>query len=717
MAANSFFTANLVSFRKITVLIFSPLPTSHDIKFYFSSDLRKPMPLHIQRHVSTNQISLYDLELPFDFPFGERCFVTTEMFGSIAINVNNTPTFPGFDEMFNYDGDDLGANYTKERTSFAVWAPISTSSFLKLENENGVFEFISMTREEKGVFRVTVEGDLLNRRYHYVVLNSGVPAEVNDPYGKGVSLNSEWSAVVDTEAIKNMKKIAPKTKIKNYTDAIIYEGNVRDLTEDKHTNIVNKGKYLGLCEENAKTNDGHPAGLAYLEYLGITHLQLQPILDFRGNDIPNISKEYNWGYDPVSMFALEGSYSTQPNIPQERLVEFRTLVDTLHKHNIRVNVDVVFNHVADFILDSFNRIVPNYFFRRKNNGTLSNASGCGNDYASERFMASKAIVDASKYLLETFDIDGLRFDLMGLIDIKTMNKVADTCIGIKEDFMVYGEGWNMGYELPFEQKTCSENSMKTPNIAFFNDSFRDITKGHTFDLAEKGFINGDFTYQLGFEFAFMGSCVDYCFPHRYISSNQSLNYVECHDNHTIYDKLVHSNEGEDEESLLDRVKLATGACLLSFGVPFIHMGQEIAQSKFGLGNTYNTPKVNNMDYALLDKRWDMTTYFKGLISLRNNELSVFKEVTDPKEIAKYFTYEDVSDGAIKISLKEDSPLKEKYKDLIIFMNVSSNNISYELDDYYETLFTYGGLVGKDNPIIIKEGMIPARCLQVLVLRK
>ncbi len=717
MPTNSFFTANLVSLRKITVSIFSSLPTSNEMKFYFASDVRKPMPLAIKRHVSTNQISLFDFELPFDFPFRERCYIVTETFGRIAINVNNAPTFPEFDEMFNYDGSDLGATYSKEKTSFAIWAPISTSCFLKLENEKGVFEFISMNGEERGVFRVTVEGDLLNRRYHYVVLNSGVPVEVNDPYGKGVSLNSEWSAVVDTKAIKNMKKIAPKTKIKNYSDAIIYEGHIRDLTEDKNTNIKNKGKYLGLCEENAKTSGGHPAGLAYLEYLGITHLQLQPILDFRGNDIPDIHKEYNWGYDPISMFALEGSFSTKPNIPQARLEEFRTLVDTLHQHNIRVNVDVVFNHVADYLLDSFNSIVPNYFFRRKSNGALSASSGCGNDYASERYMASKAIVDSCKYLLETFDIDGLRFDLMGLIDIKTMNKVASTCQAIKKDFMVYGEGWNMGYELPFEQKACSENSYKMPHVAFFNDSFRDITKGHTFDLATKGFINGDPTYQLGFEYAFMGSCVDYCFKPRYISSNQSLNYVECHDNHTIYDKLTHSNDDEDEESILDRVNLASGACLFSFGVPFIHMGQEIGQSKCDLGNTYNTPKVNNMDYALLDKRWDMTTYFKGLISLRNNELSFLKEVNDPREISQYFNFEDIDTGAIKISLKEDSPLKEKYQDLVIFMNVSNETVTYDLDEYYQLIFTYGGLVDKTNPIFIQEAAIPPRCLQVLILKK
>ena len=247
-----------------------------------------------------------------------------------------------------YLRDDLGANYKKEETEFVLWAPVSEKVTLNLEQNDNTFKKYPLNKEDNGVFRLIVKGDLLNKKYFYTVINDDKEVNTNDPWGKGTSLNSQYSAVVDVDAIKNIKNITPKKKINSYLDAIIYELHIRDFTEDKHTDIVDKRHYLGLVEENRKTNGNHVAGLDYLKFLGITHVQLLPILDFYGPDDINPLRGYNWGYNPISYFALEGSFSHSPEIPQSRLVEFKTMVNALHKNNIRVILDVVYNHVYEY---------------------------------------------------------------------------------------------------------------------------------------------------------------------------------------------------------------------------------------------------------------------------------------------------------------------------------------------------------------------------------
>ena len=709
---NTYLNAKLVSLRRINIQIFSSLPKPSDVKLYFHQDNKKPILLKIVRQVSTPGTNLFELELPFDYPFGDNCAISSPYLGKIkTIDVSNAINFPEFEIMFNYHGDDLGANYTKKQTTFVLWAPIASSVFLMLENKDGTFSYLLMKRCEKGTYRISVDGDLLNRKYAYIVNNSGNIRQSNDPFGKGTSINSEFSAVIDTESIKNKKRIVPTNIIKKNTDATIYELHIRDFTINKSTDIINKGKYLGLTEKGRKTSQGNPAGLDYLKLLGISHVQLQPVLDYQGVDEMNIAKQYNWGYDPISFFALEGSYSLHPEIPQERIEEFRNVVDTFHKNNIRVTIDVVYNHLYEEMETSFEKCVPGYFYRRRPNGLLSQASGCGNDFASEKYMAKKAILASVKYLFETFDIDGLRFDLMGLIDIDTIKKVVSIAKKNKKDALIYGEGWNMGNELPYEKRACSDNASQLEEVAFFNDSFRDIVKGGTFDLGNRGFASGDISYALGYEFAFMGSSVNYCFNQRFNDASQSLNYVECHDNHTLFDKYIVSN-GEDKETIYSIINLSNALTVLAFGIPFIHNGQEIGKSKCGLGNTYNIPKVNDFDYKEVDERMEMVKYLSGVISLRNNELSFFKELNKPSDIEKMFSFE-TRDNLVWMRLKKESASKTKYKDIIILINITEEAIRYELEDYYQALLLKGGLAKRDD-LNIKNGRIAPHSVDILV---
>ena len=705
----SYFQANLASLTRINVLVFTNVPYSKEPVFFLEKDGKEITKLKIARHISNNNVSIFNLDMEKEYEYGHSYTVILESLPRINLEVSEAVNFLDFDEKFYYDGDDLGAIYSSKETSFALWAPTADKVFLKIE-ENNEFHLYKMDRTDKGVYRLTLKGDHLNERYHYIVTVGGITNETNDPYGKGVSFNSEYSAVIDLEKVKEIKNIKPEFQLVENSEAIIYEASIRDFTEDKNTNIVNKGKYLGMVEEGKKTKGGNPAGLDYLKYLGITHLQILPIIDFFGNDDKDISKGYNWGYNPISFFAVEGSYSIDPNNPMSRLIEFKTMVEELHKNNIRVVMDVVYNHLYEFMYTSFEKTVPNYYYRRNATGKIACASGCGDDFASERKMAGKAIIDSLKYFVEIFDVDGFRFDLMGLLDIDTVNKGFEECKKIKKDVIFYGEGWNMGVELPIEKKACSDNAGKLPGIAFFNDSYREIMKGGNFqnNLYVKGFVGGRSDNVLEVNYAIRGSSIDFPYPARFKDPNQSLNYVECHDNHTLFDKLLVSNSDEDTSTLLSRVAFANEIISISMGIPFYHMGQEIGLSKSGLDNTYNVLKVNNMDYKLLDERFEMVTNLKKFLELRRNGNKIFniKSVNDFNQL---FDTQYWNNGVIVYTCDKNAKMPN-LKKVIALINPTLEAKTYELDDYYELLVSYGN---KGERINIKNGMISPLSVQIL----
>ena len=705
---STYFQANLASLTKINLLVFTSVPVPKTPVFYLEKDGNEVSKLKIIRHISNNEISIFNLEMEKEYEYGHSYAILYEGLPRINLETSEAVNFPDFDEKFYYDGDDLGSIYTKEETKFALWAPTASEATLKIE-EKGEFHFYKMVRTDKGVYRYSLKGNHLNERYHYLVTVSGVTNETIDPYGKGVSFNSEYSAVIDLSLLKEIKKEKPTYKVDSNRDAIIYEASIRDFTEDKNTNIVNKGKYLGMVEENRKTKGNHPAGLDYLKYLGITHLQILPVIDFYGNDDRDISKGYNWGYNPISFFAIEGSYSINPEDPFSRLKEFKSMVEILHKNNIRVVMDVVYNHVYEFMYTCFEKSVPNYYFRRQRDGRVAIASGCGDDFASEKKMARKAIIDSLKYFTDVFDIDGFRFDLMGLLDIETINQGFEECKKIKEDVIFYGEGWNMGIELPFEKKACSDNADKMPGIGFFNDSYREILKGGNFkdNLSSKGYICGKIDNQIEVNYALRGCSIDIPYKARFKNPDQSLNYVECHDNNTLFDKLLMSNPHEDVSTLLKRVEFANSLISLSFGMPFYHMGQEIGLSKNGLDNTYNVLKVNNMDYKLLDERFEMVSNLRNFIDIRKRLKSYIK-FDKHEEINQIFETQYWNNDMMVFYTEKDNiaPLKK----LLVLINPTLEKKTYELDDYFSLLLS---LDNKGDQINMKNGIIPPLSVQIL----
>ena len=672
--------AKLVSWRKINIVLFTdiPRPNSLTVTLYKNDKVYKVD--KISKFHSVNQLYFFDIVLNEDYELGTSYRLLIDTFPMINIDVSEAVDFSDFDERYAYDGDDLGAIYSKKETTFTVWAPLAELLYLKLIDLNGQEILLSMNRDDS-VYRLTVSGDLLNYKYHYIVTNNGLTFEVNDPYAKGTSLNSEYSVVIDYDLLLEKVKVAPKTKIENYVDAVIYETHIRDINEGNFNNVVNKGKYLGFVETGRKTKGGHPAGLDYIKYLGMTHVQIQPILDFNSEDDKNTSNWYNWGYDPISFFALEGSYSLKPEDAMTRLYEFREMVDELHKNDLGLVVDVVYNHIYKYEDNALEKLVPHYYFRKRKSTLLSNASGCGNDVASERKMARKLIVDSVKYLFSHFDIDGLRFDLMGLIDIKTIDEAYEAAKAIKQDIMFYGEGWEMGEELPAELRASKSNASKQLNYAFFNDAYRDIIKGPSspFNLHEKGFICGNTDYKFGVDYAFHACILNLSYQPMFITANQSLNYLECHDNNTLFDKLLVSNANEEEKTLLDRVALGNAILLLSFGIPLIHMGQEIGLSKDGLDNTYKTIGVNNLDYRLVDERFDMVNRFHlmNILARKLGYTHLFKK----EDIEGFFNISHWDNGVYALTAKEKNVICNE-KEFVILINPTKQAINFELDDYY-----------------------------------
>ena len=707
----TYIRAKLISWRKINVIVFTDIPRPESFKVTIYKNDQAIKKVTISKLTSINIVYFFDVTLDEDYELGASYRLLIGSLPFDTVDTSGVVDFPDFDDRYAYDGNDLGAIYAKNETNFAVWAPLAEFVDLKLFEPNGETKILPMTRTDKGVYRIKVKGDLLNYKYHYIVNNNGVVAEVNDPYAKGTSLNSKYSVVIDYDLLLKKPRISPKTQFNNYVDALIYETHIRDINEGNNNDVENKGKYLGFVEENRKTKGGNPAGLDYLKYIGVTHVQIQPILDFDSVDDVDTKKWYNWGYDPISFFALEGSYSIHPEDAMSRLYEFREMVDKLHQNDIRLVVDVVFNHIYEYENSVLEKLVPHYYFRKRRNGLLANASGCGNDFASEKKMARKMILDSVSYLFSHFDIDGLRFDLMGLLDIETVKAAYQIAKGFKKDLLFYGEGWNMGEELPAEQRANKDNYAALKEFAFFNDSYRDIVKGPSapYNLHEKGYICGNTSYQFGLDYAFHACVLNLSYQSMFETANQSINYLECHDNNTLFDKLLVSNCKEEEKTLLDRVMLANSILLLSYGVPFVHMGQEIGLSKDGLDNTYKTLGVNNMDYHLLDERFDMVNRFRLTNSLRR-KLGYLK-LFNSEDMKDYFEISHWGNG-VYVLVARNKNVYANEKEFVIMLNPTDKAISFELDDYYTVLEG----VNDEQMINIKNGFLPG-CKLLMLFKK
>lgn len=577
-----------------------------------------------------------------------------------------------FDELYFYDHNDLGNQYTKEKTTFKVWAPLATGVILKVMKWNGETELFPMKRQKKGVYFVEVCEDLELEQYVYLIRHTNSYEVTLDPYAYSSSSNGRASIIVDLEKVPCRQFDLPV--LEKMTDMVIYETSVRDFSMSSTSGMKNKGKFLAFTELNTSTDSGNPTGLDYLSCLGITHLQLMPIADFATVDEKNPLELYNWGYDPLAYNVTEGSYVTDPDDGYMRITEAQRMVESLHSRGIRVVMDVVFNHMHDVNINALERTVPYYFFRRNEDGSLSNGSWCGNDLNTTALMCRKYILDMCRRWQVLYGIDGFRFDLMGIIDQETMKLVDAQGKALDPSFVVYGEGWNMPTALDEEMRTTIQNNLKTPYIGFFNDFFRDTLRG-TNQMETKGYFSGD-TYKTN------DAMKAICNLDMFAKITQSINYVECHDNATCYDKLQISNYDESEKIRKRRSRLMMAAVILSQGVPFLHSGQEFFRTKGGLSNTYNAgDQVNALDWNRKDMEIDTTQFVQFLIHLRKNNPCFRYGSYDM--IRKNVKTENINHRMIKYSLHQN---EGEYKDFIIYFNASLETLQVEVEDGFQLLY-------------------------------
>ena len=644
----------------------------------------------IVKEKNSDSLVEYELKLINPLVLGHLYQLSDEKYQTIYISTNPLLKEEFFDEVFTYDGNDLGMKYYKDHTEFRLWSPLASSAkvIYTLKDKEYVVE---MSRLDQGVYYASVKGNLELATYLYEVNIDGEIRRACDPYAIASTQNSTHSVVIDLEKTRNIPyNFEYLPEFKRYTDAIIYETSVRDLTVYPETDVEHKGRFLGACEKGRRSTYGSLVGLDHLVKLGITHLQLLPIYDFATVDETDPLRLYNWGYDPAQYNVPEGSYASNLEDPYSRIVDLKTLISVYHSYGIRINMDVVYNHMYDQKKSPFEVLTPGYYFRTNDKGELSNGSFCGNDLDSKKPMVRNFIVNSCLYWLKEYGIDGFRFDLMGIIDIETMKIIEKKCKELRPDFMTYGEGWNMPTFLKDEEKASMNNASKLLGVAFFNDAFRDITKGKTGESEEaiKGYLLGQENYIEGFKFVYMGSTMDYCFAPMFENFSQSINYVECHDNATLYDKIQVACQSETHEQRLKRVVLINEVIMLSYGIPFIHMGQEVGLTKYRMHNSYcSGDRYNQFDYQKLsDRKW-MVKCMNDIIYIR--KMCPFLRYENKEDIIGLFRFENLDNGGLLIDFIDQEKIAP-YKSFKIFINPSVRTIYYDLKDYYRVLFNEAG---------------------------
>lgn len=582
-----------------------------------------------------------------------------------------------------YNGNDLGLTYSKKASVFKLWSPPANEVVMYLYDkpiDSKPYGKVKMDKGKNGVWKAKLVGDFEGKFYNFQVkIDTVWLTPTVDPYAKAVGTNGERAMVVD------LKKTNPagwendkRPPLKSAADIILYELQLRDISVHQSSGIKNKGKYLGLTENGTKTPDGFSTGLDHIKELGVTHVHIMPAFDFRSVDERMTPfSTYNWGYDPQNYNAPEGSFATDPADGAKRILEFKTMVKALHDNGLRVVMDVVYNHTGTTMESVFNQTVPHYFYRREDNGNYSNASACGNEVASERPMSRKFMLESMLYWAKEYHIDGFRVDLMGIHDIETMNLIMASLRKIDPTIFMYGEGWTAsGSTLPDEKRALKVNVLKLDGIAAFSDEFRDGTKGHVFTHNAKGFINGEYKLEESVKFGIVGGV-----PHPQIdytkvnyskapwakTPQQCINYVSCHDNHTLWDRLSISCPKSTEQEKLNMNKLAQTIVFTSQGVPFLHAGEEFVRTKNNVENSFNSPdEINQINWDNKGKYHDLFQYYQALIAMRKAHPAF--RMTSKEQIAKHLKFLDYKyDNVIGYTI-EGNANGDSWKRILVIFN-------------------------------------------------
>ena len=626
-----------------------------------------------------------------------------------------------FDHHWGYQGE-LGCRVEDNQAHFSLWSPTATAVqvvvYESATNDAPVWKTFDMERGNRysynhkdntiGVWSLDVEEDLTGKAYQYQVQFPHHETLTRDPYTIATSPDGKRSAIL-SHAEKQVENFEVKHgsdaawRLENPCKAVICEMHIRDLTQSPTSGVDEhlRGTFLGAAQTGTVNQYGQSTAFDYIKKLGYNYVQLQPIADRHKEYDEDGNVTYNWGYDPQNYNAPETSLSTNPEDPAQVIRDLKTMVQAYHDAGIGVIMDVVYNHTFSVVDAPFQTTVPDYYYRMNPDGTFQNGTGVGNETASEHEMFRKYMIDSLLYWVQEYNIDGFRFDLMGIHDVKTMQMIRQSLDEIDPNIILYGEGWDMGTGLAPYDKAKKDNAYEMPNIGFFNDNQRDAVKGgEVYGAIKSGFVSGAATEPILAK-AILGSRELGTYTH----PNQVLNYVEAHDNYNLHDLLATLHPDQSSEQIMRKVETATAMNLLMQGMAFMEIGQEFGRTKLvATGengelthddreramNSYNAPdSVNQVDWDLINERQDSIEFIRQMIRLKT-ETSAFS----------YLTYEEIYHHVFVHSANEHSGwiVYEIHgaEHLLVVFNAKGQDFQFENAGNLELLVTNSYLADKDT---------------------
>ena len=531
--------------------------------------------------------------------------------------------------------------------------------------------------------------DLKGKFYTFNVKKDGRwLGETQGVRAMAVGINGQRGAIIDMKDTNPKRWNKDRSPVIAHKDLVIYEMHHRDYSIDPSGGFTYPGKYLALTERN---------GIDHLKKLGVNAVHILPSYDYASVDETRLNEpQYNWGYDPVNYWVPEGSYSTDPNDPVARIQEFKRMVQALHKAGIKVILDVVFNHTFDIDNSAFQRTRPGYYYRKNADGTYSNGSGCGNETASEQIRMCDYIIDCCKYWVKEYHIDGFRFDLMGIHDIKTMNRLRKEL----PDVLIYGEGWSAGNcALPQSMLAMKANISQMPGIAAFSDEMRDGLRGPWDGDDKAAFLGGVKGNEESVKFGIAGAIqhpqvdmtrVNYSKAAWAMQPTQMIAYVSCHDDMCLVDRLRASVKDITQDELIRLDLLAQTAVMTSQGIPFMLSGEEMLRDKKGVHNSYNSPdSVNHLDWNNLKRYPQVMEYYRDLIALRKAHPAF--RLGDADLVRRHLEFLPTQDCVVAYRLKDHAG-GDMWQDIYVVLNANRQSRTITVPDGNYTIVCRDGQI-------------------------
>lgn len=635
-----------------------------------------------------------------------------------------------FDNYPVRDGKLTEMEYSPLNTKFFLWSPMADEVKVLLYHsghEGSAYQTIPMQLGDNGTWNAQVNDDLHGKFYTFnVKMNGQWLGDTPGIMAKAVGVNGRRAAILDLSTTNPEgwdEDVRPA--LDNFADIVIYEMHHRDFSMDPHSGITHKGKYLALTEEGTQSAEGEKTGIDHLKELGINHVHILPSYDYASVDESNLNKaQYNWGYDPVNYNVPDGSYATDPYNPAVRIKEFKQMVQALHKAGIRVILDVVYNHTFDIKNSNFEKTVPGYFYRFNEKGNYADASGCGNETASNRAMMRKYMIESVLHWVNEYHIDGFRFDLMGIHDLETMNQIRAELNQIDPSIFIYGEGWAASApQLSQEELAMKANAYKMPGIAVFSDEMRDGIRGPFNNDHQGAFLIGEPGHEMSIMYGLVGciehpqivnDSVNYSQKPWALQPTQMISYVSCHDDMCLADRIKATTPDATEEERAALHKLAETFVFMSQGVPFIFTGDEVLRDKKGVHNSYNSPdSINTVEWKNKSTHKDVFNYIKNLIALRKAHPAF--RMGDAELVRKHMEFLPVEGSNLIAFMLKDHANGDEWKDIVVAFNSRPETAMVTIPPGEYTIVCKDGTINLNGlgKVKGKEVSVPARSALIM----